>query len=69
MKSKLESFKKNIIRIKDRNGLKDLRLKIEIEQLISSIALQFVHVTHAEIDRVIESSLYTVVKFVKADRG
>lgn len=69
MKNKLDSFRKNIRRIKDRDGLKDLRLKIEIEQLISSIALQFVHVTPAEIDRVIESCLDTVVQFVKADRG
>jgi two-component system cell cycle sensor histidine kinase/response regulator CckA len=69
LKSKLEFFRKNIKIRKDRDGVKDLHLKIEIEQLISSIALQFVHVTPAEIDRMIESCLDTIVQFAKADRG
>ena len=66
MKSKLDSIRKNIRHRKDRRGINALQSKIEIEQLISSIALQFVHVTPAEIDNVIESCLGTIVQFVKA---
>ena len=46
-----------------------LAYNLEVERLLLTIARKFGHVTPANIDRVVYSSLATIVKFIQADRS